>query len=880
MSHSDKDDFEKDPFDENSFGNDSFSENGKENDSGKSDNEPSFDELFDGFASSGSDSPDFSDFIIGGKNGGAAADGTDADLDPDSSDTDASPTSDDGDDFFDGLLNDSSAPQKDDTFAALAGLENLMGGKKDDGEDTASRLDAPKPNDDGENPAPSESSDFDFDFRGLDAAGDTGSESSGSGDIDTDFSEFGSDAGSGSSASGGDDDFDLDFLSPETASPEGEPAAGDIDSDSPNGLEGEGADSSGSEEPAADGGEPSLDDILGGDGAGTSEDTAARLAGLSADSEGQTDFDSDFFNSLQGTGSNGDSFPTSGDGDFGADLKPDLPEFDDSFGSGTASEKGEDPDFGFEFAAPESSDSMGEPTSSEEFSLDSEVIGGFGDDSVHASEEMPTEESSKDSLDFTKETDDDFLKEPEGVGAIDEPEDGGTTSNAEETSAGIDFSDSADVSPSEEKNESSLDDFFGTAPAPEGDGGEPSLDELLGGDGSAAPDDTAARLGSLQDMFGGDAPDDTAARLGRLSAGTDGDGGFDTDDQESADDGEDAVDTKTESADVPDDADFPSFDDEEGDDFAALNTGDSTEGESTSAALAGFEGLVSPDGSAAGEDTAALLGALSGEGEPAKDESTTAGLAGLEGLLDSGGDQREETAVRLSHLAEEQEEDESPDEQTLDDFLGEAGGFSESAEGDSFDSPSPFSDGGGSGDSFDDLLGDSGLTGGSSEFGGDSLGDAGTLFEAEKLPEGEEGGAAESEATEKGKKKKKTEKKKRRSRRRKEERNDPVSKLLVIPQVFFILYLILGNLKGILEWHRNGSDFFTLPFFLLAFNGTGAVLLLLPALLRAFRKRYAEDPKLVEYTLFMFMLAMAVAAMIMACHPLIFDLARNWGGPH
>ena len=116
-------------------------------------------------------------------------------------------------------------------------------------------------------------------------------------------------------------------------------------------------------------------------------------------------------------------------------------------------------------------------------------------------------------------------------------------------------------------------------------------------------------------------------------------------------------------------------------------------------------------------------------------------------------------------------------------------------------------------------------------------------------------------------------------RRRKEEQNDPVSKLLTVPQVFFILYLILGNVKGFLEWHRSG-EFFTLPFFLLAFNGTGAVLLLLPALLRAFRKRYAEDSKLTEYTLFMFMLALSVAAMIMACHPLIFDLARNWGGPH
>ena len=140
----------------------------------------------------------------------------------------------------------------------------------------------------------------------------------------------------------------------------------------------------------------------------------------------------------------------------------------------------------------------------------------------------------------------------------------------------------------------------------------------------------------------------------------------------------------------------------------------------------------------------------------------------------------------------------------------------------------------------------------------------------------------ESAESGKGKKKKKEKgpKKEKSRRRRKQEQLDPVSKLLVIPQVFFIVYMILGNIKGILEWHGKGAEFFTLPFFLLAFNGTGFVLFLLPALLRAFRKRYAEDTKLTEYTLFMFMLAMAVAAMIMACHPLIFDLARNWGGPH
>ena len=106
------------------------------------------------------------------------------------------------------------------------------------------------------------------------------------------------------------------------------------------------------------------------------------------------------------------------------------------------------------------------------------------------------------------------------------------------------------------------------------------------------------------------------------------------------------------------------------------------------------------------------------------------------------------------------------------------------------------------------------------------------------------------------------------------------------------LFIVIGACTGISvlfsqEYGAGDLAAFRRQHFISLVFGLGATavisvvsILCLPALLRAFRKRYAEDAKLTEYTLFMFMLAMAVAAMIMACHPLIFDLARNWGGPH
>ena len=825
MSHSDKDDFEKDPFEEN----------GKRNDSGKSGDEPSFDDLFGNLDSSGSESPDFPDF------GGEASE-------PHLSSPDGG--DDAGEDFFDSLLSDGGAPQKDDTLAGLAGLEDLFGGKKGSGEnageDAASRPDAPEPEEDTR--TPSDEPDFDFDF--SDSAGSetpSADEPEGVPDLDFDLSSL---PNTEEPDAGPDLDFDLGSL-PNTEEPEdgvqGEPL--DLDF---SGLDGEDAADSpdaGSDAPSAEGADADLDfDFggLGGEGTGDSEpsagdfsndtpagdDTASFLSGLTTETNGDGGLDTDFFKSLEEAGGGEEAFP--------------------SAEAGAPSESASDP-------------------------------GGEG---------------AEDAFDFSRGADDDFLKD------FEESE---STPESPSPVSGIDFSDSPEGSSAGEGDEPSLDDLLGGVSADSSSEGELSFDGLAG-EGGAAPDDTAARLGSLQNMFGGDAADDTAARLARFSAESGGEGSLDSDffadeaeregdgaetsraaDGEApADEGEDAFDTKTEStgavpADSGQDADFPTFDDEGGDGFAALNTGDSPEGESTTAALAGFEGLVSSDGPAAGEDTAAFLGALTGAGEPAKDESTTAGLAGLEGFLGSGGDQGEETAVRLSRLAEEDEE--SPDEQTLEDFLDSetTAGGSETPDGASGDADIDDLRGGGANDG----LGD---TGEFSEFGGEfgGMGEAGEFSEfggesgedAEEAPE--EDGDAEAKT---GKKKKskagKNEKpkKKKSRRRRKEEQNDPVSKLLTVPQVFFILYLILGNVKGFLEWRRSG-EFFTLPFFLLAFNGTGAVLLLLPALLRAFRKRYAEDSKLTEYTLFMFMLALSVAAMIMACHPLIFDLARNWGGPH
>ena len=320
---------------------------------------------------------------------------------------------------------------------------------------------------------------------------------------------------------------------------------------------------------------------------------------------------------------------------------------------------------------------------------------------------------------------------------------------------------------------------------------------------------------------------------------------------------------------------------DESDPFAVLNTGKESEGESTTAALAGLEGLAgSGDQSEGdvGEDTLARLGFLSTDSEPEKDQSTTAALAGLSGLSGFGGEEEgEDTAVRLAHITEdEEEEDESPDERTLDDLVG--GGSGEETD--------PFADLGDTGTGEFD-----GFGGGSfDEFGGETdgfpeMGEPGETEEVEEAEEAEEDGADPKKKKRKAKKEKgkkePKEPKKKRSRRRKKEDTDPVSRLLKIPTVFFLLYLILGNVKGLLAAFKpaNAFETFCTPFFLIAFNATGVVLFLLPALLRAFRKRYAEDPKLTEYTLFMFMMAAAVAALIFACHPLIFDLARNWGKP-
>ena len=975
MSHSGKDDFENDPFKNDDFGSDPFSENGKTNDPDKSGDEPSFDELFGNFESS-SEPLDFSDFGGGTPDAdGASADGAD--------DTDQV--------SFDDLLNDSSAPQKDDTLAGLAGLEDLFGGKADAGEDTASRLGALKP----EETAPAESgagsestdaenfdadfsdftssdssaadganTDFDLDFNDLNTESGAGSESAGAENFDADFSDFASSDssaadgaaadldfgdldidGTASAENAGGDGFDTDFS--EFISP-GDSAAGanggsageefNLDSDLIGGFGDDSLEASeeapteeGSKDPfdfpqgtdddflkSLEGGDVDFsdaqpareeeggslpDDLLGGapaaaddtaarlgdlenlfGGSGAEppadDDTASGLAGLSAEADAETGLDSDFFKSLQGTGGGEDSVPSAGNDDFGADLKPEFPDFADTPET-DAGESVSDVDFDFGFAAPES----GENSSAE---------GGTGNLDTDFSDFAETPETNAEDVSEGRAEEaslDDLL--------------GGTPAAGDDTAArlgGLEDMLGGDTAGDDTAARlGGLEDMLGGDTAGDDTAARlGGLEDMLGGD--TASDDTAARLGGLEDMLGGDtAGDDTASGLAGLSAEAGGETGLDSDffgnlagsaaGADGSGDTEDTIDTKTEPADDLSsgggDAGLPSFDDDGADDFAALNTGDSGEGESTTAALAGFEGLVSPDGPAAGDDTAALLGALTGEGEPAKDESTTAGLAGLEGLLGAGGEQNEETAVRLSRLADEQEEDESPDERTLDDFLADGDGpsgddtgfpaFDDAGLGDEFGGSGLGDEfGGGSGD-------DSGPADDLTDFtgGGDGFGDEfGALPAEDALTEEEESEPAESGKSRKGKKKGKEPKKRKSSRRRKPELNDPVSRLLTIPQVFFVLYLILGNVKGIWEWHSKGAEFFTLPFFLLAFNGTGVVLFLLPALLRAFRKRYAEDAKLTEYTLFMFMLAMAVAAMIMACHPLIFDLARNWGGPH
>ena len=943
MSHSDKDDFEKDPFGESGFGNDPFSENGKENDSGQSGDEPSFDELFGNFQSSGSESLDSFDFD-----------------DAASGDRKDSPKGEDGagNDFFADLLNDSSDSPKEDTLAGLAGLENLMGGDRNAAEDTASRLDALKPEGDGVSPNLSEDgADFDFDFDTADGGSGAAPESSGG--LDLDFSDLsaegdapaagddtasrlgdledllgGSDAGS--TAADADAGLDSDFFKNLQVGDGDSPASAEVGSDlkpefpdfadapesGEGGIDFDFSDLSAEGESSAPDVDAGLDsDFFKNLQVGDGDSPASAEGGsdlkpefpdfadapksvewgidfdfsdLSAEGDvpaagAESGLDSDFFKNLQV--GDGDS-PAAAEGGV-SELKPELPDFADAPESGGAAESAPDADFDFDFAAPESAGAAGEPSASEEFDLDSNVIGGFGDDSLRASEEAPTEEGSKDPFDFPQESDDDFLKDLEGEDVFDVSRDENAGTDAESPASGIDFSDAASDASFAGENEHPLEDVLG-APS-EKSGAEPSLDDLLGGE-IGAPDDTAARLGGLEDMLGSESSDDTAARLGSLSAESGGEGELDpdffggsaeesgaarndqTDGEFPFDDAEDGIDTKTVPADADGGDDFPAFDDEGTDEFAALNTGDSGEGESTTAALAGFEGLVSSDGPAAGDDTAALLGALTGEGEPAKDESTTAGLAGLENLLGSGDDRDEETAVRLSHLADEQEEDESPDERSLDDILTDGDAASESGAADF-----PAFDDAGFGDEFGIGAGDDSAPADDlSEFTGEGGGfgdEFGAVPAEDATAEEEEEESAESG---KGKKKKKEKgpKKEKSRRRRKQEQLDPVSKLLVIPQVFFIVYMILGNIKGILEWHGKGAEFFTLPFFLLAFNGTGFVLFLLPALLRAFRKRYAEDTKLTEYTLFMFMLAMAVAAMIMACHPLIFDLARNWGGPH
>ena len=477
-------------------------------------------------------------------------------------------------------------------------------------------------------------------------------------------------------------------------------------------------------------------------------------------------------------------------------------------------------------------------------------------------------------------------------------------------------------------------DQFGAFPSEPADAENTDPFSALNTGEEKGADTTMSGLAGLEAALGGGtgADEDTASRLAGLTADGGGDGALDSDflgsfaDSDAPDTGEDTPagelssetaafdpdfiggfgdDSFQASEEAPTEEESPSFDTEdagpdtdflsdsaenepaplpeasdESDPFAVLNTGKEPEGESTTAALAGLEGLAGSGGKSegdVGEDTLARLGFLSTDSEPEQDQSTTAALAGLSGLSGLGGDSEgEDTAVRLAHMTEdeEEEEDESPDERTLDDLVGGGGEETDS-----------FADLGGTGPGEFDEFGSGSFDGfGGGTDGFSETGEPGDTEEAEEAGEDADGTDPKKKKRkakkEKGKKEPK-EPKKKRSYRRKKEDTDPVSRLLKIPTVFFLLYLILGNVKGLLAAFKpaNAFETFCTPFFLIAFNATGLVLFLLPALLRAFRKRYAEDPKLTEYTLFMFMMAAAVAALIFACHPLIFDLARNWGKP-
>jgi hypothetical protein len=588
---------------------------------------------------------------------------------------------------------------------------------------------------------------------------------------------------------------------------------------------------------------------------GTSEDS-----GKSGDepSPGEPDFDLDFPNAEGGIPAD--------DTLIDADSSKGTPSFDDMLGSldpdflepldtptGDAEEPSEalplDAGFGTEDAVPVSDNAGVDPD------FDSDLTGDFGGGPVEVgpSEEITARGGSV----------------GEDVAA---PFTGGITEGEEGSALGPDFLNSLGVTPGDGEELSV----------------EPDFDAEFDGEGAAFASD-GANFDAEFDDFGGETPisDDEA------STETFGEG---VDDLPEPD--EDFLNDLDGSA-----TQTPRTDGEKTDPFAVLNAKNGQEGESTPARLAELEDLMtagtesadedtaerlarlsdesgrdefpdSSDGENDGEDTLARLGLLSGGSAPKEDDSVAAALAGLSGMID--GDETGNGAVPLAQTTEER--DESLDEQPLENMFGEE--ETGSAElSDALDQSGGEPE---TGDIGFDRLGDS-------EFGAAGLGfgETGDFSEADESEEVEvlapkKGKKAKAK---KGKKDSEEGPKKKRSRRRSKKReSDPVSRLLNIPMVFFVLYLVLGNIKGFVEWLVAGKeghafDSFCLPFFLIAFNAVGLVLLLLPALLRAFRRRYAEDPKLTEYTLFRVMLALAVAGLIFACHPIIFDLARHWGKP-
>lgn len=326
------------------------------------------------------------------------------------------------------------------------------------------------------------------------------------------------------------------------------------------------------------------------------------------------------------------------------------------------------------------------------------------------------------------------------------------------------------------------------------------------------------------------------------------------------------------------------------DPFASLLNADASEeeAESTMARLSHLEEGVDRAGkSGDAEDTEAKLSHLLDEGgTPTEsiDETTEQRLSHLLADVDFSDDRpKEETAARLGELEQEMDEADNSDDAddsewdaqdgTEDDgeaasdekdFSGKKTETVSDGQTDETSLPDGLPDFGDdltedlSGDLTEDLSG-----GGFPEFPDDGFHD--------NLVSGEgETGAADSpeldrKKTKKGKKASKTpkisktkkKKKVRTTRRREKLPRTGADHLLLLSWVFFILIIILGNLIGVMTKGVN------LPFFLILFNALGLVLLMIPSLLKAKKKR---EKSINFYDALM---ALALTFLILGCMTLV-----------